>query len=63
MYKHIHPELKKAIIDWYFENIDLFNRLNCCTKQFHHYIYGPDGNYLIGGENIYNFCKSMDKII
>lgn len=63
MYKHINPELKKAIIDWYFENIDTFNRIVNCYSAFYSYIYNPDGNYLIGGENVRDFINELDKII
>ena len=35
----INTELKQAIINYIFENYNLFNRLNCTTKKFKNYIY------------------------
>ena len=59
----VHPELKKAIIAWLFDNANLFNRHNACVDHFRQYIYGPDGNHIIGGEDVYDFIKEVGKLI
>ena len=59
----MYKELKKLIIDWMFENEFLFQRLNGCVEAFRPYIYGPDGNFLIGGEAVYEFIKKADALI
>lgn len=56
-------ELKKQIIDWLFLNENEWQRLNACAEKFRDYIYNSEGNYLIGGTDVYNFIKEMDKII
>ena len=56
-------ELKKAIIDWLFENKNAWQRANTCREYFRTYIYDSDGNYLIGGEEVNNFITDAEKII
>ena len=48
-------ELKKAILLWIIDNIDDFQIVNNFAKEFKPYIYGTNGEYLIGGESIYKF--------
>ena len=36
-------ELKKAIIDWLFENKNAWQRTNTCREYFRQYIYNSDG--------------------
>lgn len=60
----IYPELKKAIIDWMFDNASAWQRLNACVDAFRAYIYDDrTGKYLIGGETVYKFIKTVDEII
>ena len=59
----IYPELKKAIIDWMFDNASAWQRLNACVDAFRAYIYDGAGYYLIGGETVYRFIKTIDEII
>ena len=56
-------ELKKAIIDWLFENKNAWQRTNACREYFRPYIYNSDGNFLIGGEEVSEFITSADKLI
>lgn len=56
-------ELKKQIIDWLFSNENAWQRLNACTSEFKDYIYNSKGEYLIGGADVNNFIKEMDKLI
>lgn len=56
-------QLKKAIIDWLFDNENAYQRINACTEYFKAYIYDSNGNYLIGGEEVNNFIINADKLI
>ena len=56
-------ELKRAIIDWLFDNKNAWQRVNACTEYFRPYIYNSDGNYLIGGEEVAEFITSADKLL
>lgn len=48
-------ELKKAIVDYIFENEKSFQLTNNCTDKFSRYIYDQNGQYLIGGEDVRDF--------
>ena len=54
-------ELKRKIIEWIFENINEWQIINSCVDTFREYIYNANGEYLIGGEDVYNFIH--DEII
>ena len=59
----INKELKKCILIWLMENENVFNRLNGCIEYFRLYIYTPEGQFLIGGEDVYNYIKELEKLI
>lgn len=50
-------ELKKAIVDYIFENENEWQLQNSTTRHFRAYIYDAEGNYLIGGEEVADFIK------
>ncbi len=56
-------ELKKAIINFMFDNSKDFQLINNTIKEFRLYIYDDKGSHLIGGENVYNFIKQTEKLI
>lgn len=56
-------ELKKAIIDWLFDNKNAWHRTSACREYFRPYIYNADGNFLIGGEEVSDFITEADKLI
>lgn len=57
-------QIKKAIIDFIFENANDFQLVNNTTDKFREYIYDTKGNYLIGGELISDFIrKEIDLIV
>jgi hypothetical protein len=56
-------ELKKAIIDYIFENYNVFNLNNQTTKQFEEYIYNRKGDYLIGGVEVIDFIDNAIRLI
>jgi hypothetical protein len=53
----MHTDLKKAIIDFMFENKNEFQLVNATTKKFNQYIYTPEGSYCIGGNKVANFIQ------
>lgn len=63
MYDTVHPELKKAIIAWMFDNKNAWQRTNACHEEFRAYIYNAEGNYLIGGEAVSDFIRAAEKLI
>lgn len=56
-------QLKKAIIDYIFENLTDYQLANNVTAKFRNYIYDNSGDYLIGGENVSDFIKKSIDII
>ena len=56
-------ELKKAIIDWLFDNKNVWSRENACREYFRPYIYNAEGNYLIGGKEVSDFISEAEKLI
>lgn len=59
----MRTELKKAIIDFIFENEKQFQINNAVTQKFRAYIYDADGNFLIGGEDVSEFIYKAIKLI
>jgi predicted Mrr-cat superfamily restriction endonuclease len=56
-------ELKKAIINWMFDNSKEFQLINATAERFRSYIYDDKGNYLIAGKDIMEFIRNADKLI
>ena len=56
-------ELKRAIINWMFDNSKEFQLINATAERFRSYIYDDKGNYLIGGKDIMEFIRNADKLI
>jgi hypothetical protein len=59
----MRKELKKAIIDYIFENEKEFQLTNSVKTKFRAYIYDADGNYLFGGKEVSEFIREAIKII
>lgn len=56
-------ELKKTIIDWLFDNYNVWQRVNACHDAFRQYIYDSEGNYIIGGKDVSDFISRIDKAL
>ena len=56
-------ELKQAIVNYIFNNIDDFQIINSTIDQFKNYIYDKEGEYLIGGGNIAKFIEDANNLI
>lgn len=59
----INKELKRAIINWLLDNENQWQRINACVEWFREYIYNSEGNFLIGGEEVYDFICAADKLL
>ena len=59
----MHKELKKEIIKWLLENENQWQRLNSCKEEFKNYIYGDEGSFLIGGEDVSDFIRKANNLI
>ena len=56
-------ELKQVIINFIFDNEKDYQLKNNTIKEFGIYIYKPDGNYLIGGEDVSDFIGKAISLI
>lgn len=59
----MNKELKRAIINYVFDNYNVFNLNNITTKHFTAYIYDSKGEYLIGGQDVSNFIDDTIRLI
>ncbi len=59
----MRTQLKKAIIDFIFENEKVFGLNNHTTQNFKAYIYDDKGEYLIGGAEVSEFINQAIKLI
>lgn len=60
-FTNINVDVKVAIIKWFTENINRWQRVISCYNAFRPYIYDSEGNYLIGGKEIGEFIEYIDK--
>jgi hypothetical protein len=56
-------ELKKAIFSFMCENQNEFGLVNFTIDEFRAYIYNSEGNYLIGGQTVYEFISTIYETI
>lgn len=59
----MNTQLKKAILEYIFENLTDFQILNKVTNNFREYIYTSSGEYLIGGQEVSEFIKNAINLI
>ena len=57
----MHIELKKAIVNYMFDNANQFQLVNSTKSEFRQYIYTLEGAYIIGGEEVGEFINLVDK--
>ena len=56
-------ELKKAIVNFIFDNSNEFQIINATKNNFRLYIYNDQGNFLIGGEQVSEFISEAIKLL
>jgi hypothetical protein len=59
----MHTELKKAIIDYIFQNPKEHQLNHATTEKFKAYIFDSEGNYLIGGPTVTEFIFDAIQLI
>jgi len=59
----MNKELKRAIVNYMFDNANEFQLVNSTVKNFSQYIYTPDGNFCFGGEEVSDFISSVYNLI
>jgi len=59
----MNKELKKAIINYMFDNEKEFSLINSTTEKFRQYVYTPEGEYCFGGEKVSEFINMTEKLI
>ena len=59
----MNTELKKAIFNYMADNHKQFSLVNNTTDEFRAYIYNANGDYLIGGEDVGEFIRQVDKLL
>lgn len=58
----MNKELKRQIANFILDNGENFQLTNATAGKFRPYIYGEDGNFLIGGKEVYLFITEFVKI-
>jgi len=56
-------ELKKAIVNYIFDNEKDFQLVNNTTDKFRAYIYDSKGEYLIGGDDVKDFINQAIELL
>jgi hypothetical protein len=56
-------ELKKAIVNYIFDNSNEFQIINSVKNKFRLYIYDDKGEYLIGGKHIAEFIEDTIELL
>ena len=59
----MNTELKKAIVNYMFDNAKEFQLVNATTEKFRQYIFTPDGDWCFGGQKVSEFIKMTEKIV
>lgn len=59
----MHKELKKAIINFIFDNEKEFQINNAAIAKFRPYIYDSNGDYLFGGQDVIDFIVDAIKLL
>jgi hypothetical protein len=59
----MNTELKKAIVNYIFDNCNKFQITNATINEFKLYIYDYKGNFLIGGKEVSEFIKNAIKLL
>lgn len=59
----MNKELKRAIVNFIFDNEKEFQIVNATMNKFSKYIYDIDGEYLIGGEVVSQFIDDAIELL
>lgn len=59
----MNKELKKAIVNYMFDNATEFQLINATKERFRQYIYTEQGEYCYGGEQVAAFILDVEKLV
>lgn len=59
----MNKELKKAIVNFIFDNPNEFQLHNATSKKFRNYLYDDEGEFLIGGKEVSEFIDNAIKLL
>ncbi len=59
----MNRKLKRAIIEWIFNNENEFQLVNTCHENFRQFIYTEKGDYCFGGGEVSDFIKDAIKLL
>lgn len=59
----MNKELKKAIINFLLDNEKEFQLHNRTMDEFRLYIFNPQGEYIIGGKDVYDFIGEAIRLL
>jgi len=59
----MNKQLKRAIVEFIFDNESHFQLPNETTDKFRPYIFDTKGEYLIGGADVADFIRRAIKLI
>ena len=59
----MNKELKKAIVNYMFDNATEFQLINATQERFRQYIYTEKGDYCYGGQLVVDFVSDVNKLV
>jgi hypothetical protein len=59
----MNTELKKAILNFILDNQREYQIINSTVTVFKPYIYDSNGEYLLGGKEVYQFIKDAINLL
>ena len=59
----MNKELKQAIVNYMFDNQNVFGLLNATSDKFKAYMFDDKGEWLIGGEQVSEFIRQAEKLV
>ena len=59
----MNKDLKKAIVNYMFDNANEFQLNSATTEKFRQYIFTPEGDWCFGGKEVSEFIKMAEKLV
>lgn len=59
----LNKQLKRAIVNYMFDNAAEFQLINTTTDKFRQYIYTEQGEYCFGGEQVSKFIGDVGRLV
>ena len=59
----MNNDLKKAIVNYMFDNANEFQLNNATTEKFKQYIFTTEGDWCFGGKVVSDFINMTEKLV